>query len=92
MKTLSVREAQHQLSQLLVEASRGDVIVLTDGNIQVTLTPRGPGQEFDLEEDTPELEAELLKAVRGPHAPFVEAELREMADQAVQEKRAQRKR
>lgn len=40
---------------------------------------------MDLEEDTPELEAELLKAVNGPHAPFQESELREIAERARRE-------
>ena len=41
----------------------------------------------DPEVDSPELEAELLKAIRGPHAPFSEGELRELADQALREHR-----
>ena len=88
VKTLSVRDAQYQLSELLVEAARGDEIVLTDGDIQVTLTPRGTDGGFEPEEDSPELEAELLKAVRGPHAACAESELHEIADHAVQEQRA----
>ncbi|MBI4658445.1 MAG: hypothetical protein HY735_06300 [Verrucomicrobia bacterium] len=90
MKTLSVREAQPQLDRLLVEAARGDLIVLTDGDIQVRLAPFGVGHALDPEADTPELEAELLKAVRGPHSPFSEAELHEIAGRAVQEHRTQR--
>ena len=45
---------------------------------------------LDLEEDSPELEAELLKAVNGPHAPMREGELREIADRALREHRAKR--
>jgi hypothetical protein len=37
----------------IAEACRGETIVLTDGDKQVTLEPRG----LDLEEDSPELEA-----------------------------------
>ena len=85
MKAITVREAQGQLSRLLAEACRGETIVLTDGNNEVTLSPR---TFLDLEEDTPELEAELLKAVNGPHAPMRDGELREVADQALREHRA----
>ena len=37
---------------------------------------------------SPELEAELLKAVNGPHVPFSEGELRELANKALGERRA----
>ena len=79
MKAVTIREAQGQLAQLLAEACRGELIVLTDGRNQVALEPRAP---LDLDEDSPELEAELLKAVKGPHSPFSEGELRELADKA----------
>ena len=89
MKAVSIREAQSQLSQLVAEACEGELIVLTDGNKQVTLEPRGL---IDLEEDSPELEAELLKAVNGPHSPLRDGELREIADRALDEHRAKQKR
>ena len=79
MKAISILEAQGQLGQLIAEACRGETIVLTDGDKQVTLEPR----VLDLDEDSPELEAELLKAVNGPHAPMREVELREIADRAL---------
>ena len=88
MKTIPVREAQGQLGQLVAEACRGETIVLTDGDKQVRLEPRI--LDLDLEEDSPELEAELLKAVNGPHAPMREGELREIADKALREHRAKR--
>ena len=47
-----------------------------------------PGAPLDLEEDSPELEAELLRAVNGPHAPFSEGDLRELANEALGERRA----
>ena len=87
MKAISVQEAQGKLGQLIAEACRGEVIVLTDGDKQVTLEP---GVPLDLEEDSPELEAELLKAVNGPHSPLREGELREIADRALREHRAKR--
>lgn len=63
------------------------MIVLTDGDKRVTLEP---GVSLDLDEDSPELEAELLKAVNGPHSPLREGELREIADRALNERRARR--
>ncbi len=88
MKAIPVQEAQGQLGQLIAEACRGELIVLTDGEKKVTLEPGSP---LDLEEDSPELEAELLKAVNGPHSPLREGELREIADRALSEHRARRK-
>lgn len=67
MKTLTVEEAQTQLGQLIVEANHGNVIVLTDGQQKVTLSP---GAALDLEQDSPELEAELLKSIDGPFTPY----------------------
>lgn len=86
MKAISIREAQGQLGQLIAEACRGETIVLTDGDKQVTLEPR----VLDLDEDSPELEAELLKAANGPFSPYHESELREIADRVLRERRATR--
>jgi hypothetical protein len=52
--------------------------------------PYGGALDLNLDEDSPELEAELLKAVQGPHAPFSELELRAIADRALEEHRARR--
>ena len=88
MKAISILEAQGQLGRLIAEACRGETIVLTDGDRRVTLEP---GVALDLEEDSPELGAELLKAVNGPHAPLRDGELREIADRALADHRRQRK-
>ena len=53
VKTLTVQEAQSQLGELIAEANKGSVIVLTDGREKVTLQP---GVALNLEEDSPELE------------------------------------
>ncbi len=42
-----------------------------------------PDSDFNLEEDSPELAAALLKAVRGPHKPFSAFGLRKIADRAL---------
>jgi hypothetical protein len=89
MKAVSIREAEGQLGRLVAEACRGETIVLTDGDKRVTLEP---GVPLNFEEDSPELEAELLKAVNGPHAPMREGELREIADRALREHRAKQRR
>ena len=87
MKAVTIREAQGQLGELIAQACRGELIVLTDGDKQVSLEPRAL---LDLEEDSRELEAELLRAVNGPHAPFSEGELRESANKALRDHRARR--
>ena len=80
MKTLTVREAQTQLGQLIAEANQGSVIVLTDGRQKVTLQP---GAALDLEEDSPELEAELLKAIDGPYTPYSADEMRGIVERII---------
>ena len=82
MKAISILEAQGQLGRLIAEACRGETIVLTDGDNQVTLAPH----VLDLEEDSPELEAELLKAVNGPHSPYSYEEMRAACERIVREK------
>jgi len=91
MKTVSISEAQGQLPQLIAQALGGDVVVLADGNNQVRLEPYDPADprtRFDPEEDGAELEEELLKAVRGPHAPYSREELRAVADRALRDHRS----
>ena len=85
MKALTILEAQGQLGNFIAEACRGELVVLTDGDKQVALEPRDP---LDLEEDSPELEAELLWAVNGPHCAFEEGELRELARKTLAEHKA----
>jgi hypothetical protein len=84
MKAIPVQEAQGQLGQLIAEACRGEVIVLTDGDNRVTLEP---GVALDLEEDSPELEAELLKAANGPFTPYSSEEMCAACEKVIREKR-----
>ncbi len=88
MKAVTIREAEGQLTKLIAEACRGELVVLIDGERQVALEPRAA---LDLDEDDPELEAALLQAVNGPHAPFSEGELRNLAGKALDEHRAARR-
>ena len=84
MKAISIREAQGQLGELIAQACRGETIVLTDGDNEVTLSPR---PFLDLEEDSPELEAELLKAANGPFTPYSTEEMRAACEKVIREKR-----
>ena len=79
---MSVQEAQKQLGQLIAEAHAGNVIVLTDGDKRVTLQP---GVAPDPEEDSPELQAELLKAAAGPFTPYVTEEMRALVERIIRE-------
>ncbi len=76
MKTMSVGEAEGQLPQLLAQAFNGETIILKDGDRAVTLCP---GNLLDLDEDSPELAAELLKAAKGPFTPYSRADLEAVA-------------
>ena len=84
MKTLTVKEAQSQLGQLITEANQGDVIVLTDGRQKVTLQP---GAALNLEEDSPALEAELLKGIDGPYSPYSSEEMRAIVERIIREEK-----
>lgn len=84
MKAITIREAQGQLAQLIAEACRGEVIVLTDGDRHVTLYPH---PILDLGEDSPELETELLKAANGPFTPYSSEGLRAECEKIIREKR-----
>ena len=82
MKTLTVGEAKDQLAQLVAEAHEGKIIILADGDKQVWLDTHRP---LDLEEDTPELEAELLKAADGPFTPYSRDEMRAIVERIIRE-------
>lgn len=84
MKAVPFEEAQSQLGKLIDEAYSGETIVLTKGDKKVTLSL---GTPLDLEEDSPELEAELLEAVNGPHSPYSTEEMRAICERIIREKR-----
>lgn len=84
MKTVSIREAKERLSELIAAAHHGESIVLADGDRKVTLEPT---TRIDPEVDSPELEAELLKAANGPFTPYSPAEMREKCDEVVRQRR-----
>jgi hypothetical protein len=81
VKTFTVSEAQGRLAELIAEANNGEVVILKDGDREVTLSP---GRILDPLEDSPELEAELLKAVDGAFRPYRRDEMRSILEKAIQ--------
>jgi hypothetical protein len=91
MKMVTVTAAQPKLCELVEEAYRGEGVVLAYGDKKVRLeryVPSGGAVDFDLEQDGPELEAELLKAVRAPFTPYSRADLEAIAERVRREKTA----
>jgi PHD/YefM family antitoxin component YafN of YafNO toxin-antitoxin module len=86
MKVITVTEAQGRLPEIIYEVLQGEYIVLKDGDREVCLTPRDT-HELDVEEDSPELEAELLKAADQPSKPFSFEELRAIGKRLIREHR-----
>lgn len=86
MKAITVHEAQARLAELIDAACRGELIVLTDGDKQVALEPQ---LSSEIEEDTPKLEAELLKAVDGPFTPYSADEFRAIGERIIRQKHGQ---
>ncbi len=86
MKAVTVREAQPCLRELIARACEGELIVLTDGEKQVTLEPHVP---LDFEKDSPELEAELLKAIDGPFTPYSAEEMKAIGKRVLRQKQQQ---
>ena len=85
MKTISVTEAQGQLARLTYEVNEGEIIVIKDGDKEATLYA---ASTLDPEIDSPELEAELLKAAKGPFTPYSSAEMRAIGERIIRENRA----
>ncbi len=86
-----MRVAKEQLNQLFSEVHPGDLIVLTDGDRQMTLeTPVADGDlATNLEEDSAELAGELLKAARGPFTDYTRKDLEAVAERVLREKKRQ---
>ena len=84
MKTLTVSEAQGRLAELIAEANSGELVVLKNGEEEVTLYP---GRVLDPNEDSPELEAELLKGIDSPISPYSPDEMRELGEEIIRKAR-----
>jgi len=76
MKTLTVSQAKPRLAKLVDEVHAGAPVVLIHKNKLVKLERYEP---LDLQDDSPELEAILLKAVTGPHSPYSKRDLESVA-------------
>lgn len=88
MKTLTVSQAKARLGKLVEEVYAGEPVLLAHHDKLVKLERF---EVLDPEEDTPELEAELLKAVEGPHAPYSGERLRARLDHRIRQRRRRRK-
>ena len=91
MKTVTVTTAQPELRKLVEDAYRGEEIVLAYGEKKVRLeryASAGGAPDLDLEEDSPELETELLKAVRGPFTPYSRKDMEAIANRVRRRKAA----
>jgi hypothetical protein len=92
VKRVTVTAAQPELRRLVEEAFGGTPVVLACGGKRVKLERYAPGRgavEFDLEQDSAELEAGLLKAARGPFTPHSRQDLEAIAERARREKAIQ---
>jgi hypothetical protein len=75
---------------LVLKWANDMVTVMKAPTIRATkpeIIDHGPGFPFDPEEDSPELEAELLKGIKGPFKPYSEQEMREIGERIIREKR-----
>lgn len=79
MKIVDVADAAPQLRYLIAEAAAGKSIILKDGATEVELGPR----MLNLDEDSPELEAELLKGVQGPFREYSSEELDQIVEKVL---------
>jgi len=84
MKTLTVTQAKPCLAKLVDEVHAGEPVILVHKEKLVKLERFEP---FDPEEDGPELEAMLLKAVEGPHTPYSRKDLEAVAEKVRREMR-----
>jgi len=72
MKTMTVRDAKPQLGKLVKQVQHGAPVILVQGDMLAKLERY---ELLDTDCDSPQVEAMLLEAVRGPHAPYSSKEL-----------------
>jgi hypothetical protein len=84
MKAMTVREAKPQLGRLVEQVQQGAPVILVQGNKLAKLERY---ELLDPECDSPQLEAMLLEAVRGPHAAYSRKELEAVLDRASERSR-----
>lgn len=81
MKTMTARAAGPLLGKLVEKVQRGAPVILVQGDKLAKLERYEP---LDPECDSPQLEAMLLEAIRGPHAPYSRKELEHVLNKARQ--------
>ena len=84
VKTLTVAKARARLGGLVDEVQDGAPILLIHGDKLAKLERYEP---LDPDVDSPRLEAMLIEAVQGPHAPYSRAELENVLTKAVRRSR-----
>ena len=89
MKTVTVTAEQPELRKLIEQAYSGEQVVLAYGDKKVKLERYVPaGGDIDVDVNSPELEAELLKAIKGPFTPYSRQDLEAIAERVRREKAA----
>jgi len=83
-----------------IKAAIGTLSLKERAELERWLRDSGPGaddehiphmpSDLNPEEDTPELEAELLKAVNGPHVPLRKGDLRKWGNAVLRRRKAAR--
>ena len=89
MKTVTVTSDQAELTRLVEEAYSGEPVILAYGDKAVRVqrhTPNEEGAIRDLEEDSVELENELLKGVRSPFSHYSQMDLETIIERVRREK------
>jgi hypothetical protein len=82
MKTMTVRDAKQQLGKLVEKVQHAPPVILVQGDKLAKL------ERYDLldpECDSPQLQAMLLEAVRGPHAPYSRKELEAILEKVIRD-------
>jgi len=85
VKTVTITADQPELRKLVEQACSGEQVVLAYGEKKVKLEPYlalGGPTNLNLEMESPELEAELLKAVNGPFTPYSRSDLEAIEERA----------
>ena len=89
MNPITIDEAREHLGRLCEEAGQGKSVLLTDGRHLYALVPYDP--ELEPNWNDAELEAELLKAVDGPHHDLSLDDLRTRGEQVIAQAKAVKK-
>jgi hypothetical protein len=87
MKVIDASTLGNEVKKLCEEASRGEVVVLTNGAARLFLQPEDDFNEAALDGNEA-LERELLKGLEGAAAPYSSEEMREALEKALRERKA----